>query len=79
MILYPPAKPELETLAGQGFEIANFQHISRGKTAVWEESDSTLSPRPFPIQGKGAGPFWSRCPEDIQKHRSDFCRKRCFA
>ena len=29
-----PTKPELETLAGQGFEIANFQHISRGKTAV---------------------------------------------
>ncbi len=28
--------------------------------------------------GKWGGPFWSRCPEDIQKHRSDFYRKRCL-
>ena len=36
-------KPELETLAGQDFEIVNFQHISRGKNANGEEAV-----RPYP-------------------------------
>lgn len=133
----PPLKePGPETLAGQGIEIANCPHISFGKESDLRGSGSTLSPRPFPIQGKGAaledispvapwevaqpgqpvkgaehrraaaalpltgspgcamggaatgdksgrdsvdgtvktggGRFWSRCPEHIQKHRSDF-------
>ena len=51
----PPLKePGPETLAGQGIEIANCPHISFGKESDLRGSGSTLSPRPFPIQGKGA-------------------------
>lgn len=43
----------METLAGQDFEIVNCPHISREKRGL-SGKRSTLSPRPFPGQGKGA-------------------------
>ncbi len=70
MILYQPSRNRSwKPLRGKALRLLIFN-----TSAVERQRFERKAVRPYPpalsLSRERAGPFWSRCPEDIQKHRS---------